>query len=125
MQCFYGLRLSQLGTPALSWRRLEVLLTQLPAHCALHRSERGLEAAWGLSEHLLASIVDALNAANWQRGGDPKAKRPKPVERPGIEPEGVQIGSDVRPLPDVQALFERRRMMQAAAAEREGVTDGD
>ena len=39
------------------------------------------ESLWGVTEHLLAAAVDALNAANWQRGG--KGQRPKPIRRPG------------------------------------------
>lgn len=42
--------------------------------------------SWGIPEYLLAAAVDALHAANWQRGGG-KGKRPKPIPRPGLEPE--------------------------------------
>lgn len=28
-------------------------------------------------------MIDALNAGNWQRGGDKKVTRPKPLPRPG------------------------------------------
>jgi hypothetical protein len=34
-----------------------------------------------VSEHLLASVLDALNGANWQRGGG-KGSKPKPTQRP-------------------------------------------
>lgn len=39
---------------------------------------------WSTEAHLLASIYDALAAANWQRSGG-KGKRPKPIERPGMK----------------------------------------
>lgn len=41
----------------------------------------GDAARWGITEHLLASAVDALHGANWQRGGG-KGSRPKPINRP-------------------------------------------
>jgi len=40
-------------------------------------------SAWGDQEHLLALIVDVLQAANWQRGGNARAPKPKPLPRPG------------------------------------------
>lgn len=49
---------------------------------------------WGLQEHLLAAAVDALNGANWQRGGGKERDRPKPVQRPGIkQPETTGKGA--------------------------------
>ena len=38
---------------------------------------------WTVDQHLLASIVDLLAAANWQRAGNRKNPRPKPLPRPG------------------------------------------
>lgn len=38
--------------------------------------------AWETTDHLLAGILDALRAGNWQRGHG-KGSRPKPVKRPG------------------------------------------
>ena len=43
----------------------------------------GEPASWQANEHLLANIVDLLNAANWQRGGNKNAPQPEPIERPG------------------------------------------
>jgi hypothetical protein len=40
-------------------------------------------AGWTITDYLLAAAVDVLQAANWQRQGDDKAKRPLPVPRPG------------------------------------------
>lgn len=80
-----GLRLSWLGTDALTWRDLHVIVRQSPAGSAIHRAHAGPDHIWGLHEQLLAAIFDSLAVANWQRGGDEKAKRPEPLERPGVK----------------------------------------
>lgn len=43
-------------------------------------------------------VVDVLNVANWQRGGDSKVPRPKPLTRPGIGP---------KPIPNLHERLER------------------
>jgi hypothetical protein len=44
---------------------------------------------------MLANVVDLLNAANWQRGGDKRARRPKPMPRPGDGDGEIQrFGAD-------------------------------
>lgn len=70
-----GLDLRRLGTPDLTYRRLKVAVDGL----------RRADAEWSTTDHLLALIADHLAAANWQRGG--KGPRPKPIKRPGYEPE--------------------------------------
>lgn len=80
--------LADLAGPRLSWRRLGVLIRQLPREAATTRAAAGEAAAWGDAEHLLASIVDVLNAANWQRSGKQNAPRPKPLPRPGVKKPG-------------------------------------
>ena len=65
----------------LSPRRLLLFIEQLPPGSAVDRSIRGQCATWTISDYLLARAVDALEAANWQRGGG-KGSRPKPVQRP-------------------------------------------
>lgn len=42
----------------------------------------GNNAAWSSEAHLMANVIDLLQAANWQRGGDNNAPRPKPIARP-------------------------------------------
>lgn len=41
----------------------------------------GEDRAWTVEAHLMASAVDALHGANWQRG-DGKSKKPDPIPRP-------------------------------------------
>jgi hypothetical protein len=40
----------------------------------------GQQSSWGVTDYLLANIIDILAGANWQRSG--KGKRPKPFPRP-------------------------------------------
>lgn len=40
------------------------------------------ESQWTTTDHLLAGVLDALNGANYQRGGG-RGSKPKPVPRPG------------------------------------------
>jgi hypothetical protein len=44
----------------------------------------GEGAEWGITDHLLANVVDVLAIANWQRGGG-KGSRPPRVPRPGTK----------------------------------------
>jgi hypothetical protein len=86
-----------LGTPRLTWRRLGVLIRQLPPTSATWVSREGGDALWGLTEQLLAAVVDALNLGNWQRAAAGAAKgqqpkRPSPIARPGVKPEGRTFG---------------------------------
>jgi hypothetical protein len=79
-----GLRRSWLGTEALTWRDLLVIVKQSPTDSAIHRSMAGPDHIWGLQEHLLAGMFDVLTVANWQRGGDENAKKPERLPRPGV-----------------------------------------
>jgi len=79
-QQFYGLRLGECG-----FSRMSRLLRQLPDEARLWRrlADQQPRAAgtpdvsgWSLSDQLLATIVDELAIANWQRGGGKKQHRP-------------------------------------------------
>lgn len=73
-----------------------MLVTNLPADCTTATLQRGVEdSAWGLTEHLLAAVVDVLQVANWQREqlhSKSKVKPPKPLPRPGVQDETVRHG---------------------------------
>jgi hypothetical protein len=90
---------ADLGTMRLTWRRLGILVRNLPAESATLRAMHGHAADWSVTDHLLAAVVDVLQGGNWQRGGG-KGKRPKPLERPK----------------SAQVMRERRRRMEEMAA---------
>ena len=85
---FWNLDLHRdLGTHRLSWRRLSVLIANLPKESATVREMLGAQfVEWSTTDWLLAGVIDVLQGANWQRGGG-KGSRPKPVERPKSLPE--------------------------------------
>lgn len=69
--------------------------------------------AWSTSDYLLATAVDYLAGANWQRGGG-KGRRPRPVERPG-KTQRTRMGK-ARPLAEAQEILARWRAGQLAGA---------
>ena len=87
-----GLHLTDLGTPALTWRDLIVFLRQAPRTSAYTRAREPERASWGVTDYLLATIADALAVANWQRASQGRrapGPRPKPIPRPGAEEKQV------------------------------------
>ena len=78
-----GLRLRWLcdGTDRLNWRDVQVVILEADQGSAIARYELGESAFWTVDTHLLAGVLDALNGANFQRGGG-KGKKPTPVPRP-------------------------------------------
>lgn len=103
----------------LSWRRLLVLVERLPADSATARAMHGEAADWSLTDHLLASVVDALHVANWQRteDGAKGRRRPRPLPRPGVSDGRVVTGRGGGMAPDE---------LQARLAEMRGaVPNGD
>lgn len=57
-----------------------MLAANLP-HGAMAWLALGLDSGWSVEAQLTALALDALNGANWQRGGG-KGSQPKPVDRP-------------------------------------------
>ncbi|KGM18144.1 hypothetical protein MA47_09655 [Corynebacterium auriscanis] len=70
------------GTDRLNWRDVAVVIRQADDKSAIARQSMGDAYGWGVGEYLLASAVDALHGANWQRSG--KGERPKPIPRPSV-----------------------------------------
>lgn len=65
---------------------------------ALHRAMNPDEWEWGVAELLLAEIADSGHVAAWQRGGGTKKDYPKPIPRPGVQPDSTVIGKGAIPL---------------------------
>lgn len=98
-----GLRLDDLGTLALSWRDLYVIVHSLGPSSALMRKVQPELAAWAsgmVLADLLAHAVDLLAGGNWQRAGKRTAPKPKPIPRPGKQAESTKYGSEPIPVKD-------------------------
>jgi hypothetical protein len=78
------------------------LIRYLPADSAVRRETED-NGGWSLTDHLLATTVDTLRGANWQRGGG-KGSKPKPLPRPGTRRE-VRHGFTERTPEEVHAYF--------------------
>jgi hypothetical protein len=100
-----GLRLRQLGTEALPWGDLHDYVRYGNTDTALALARHGATVLWGVTDHLLAVVADALHAANWQRGGG-KGMRPQPIQRPGVEGNTKTLGAEPIPAADFQAWWD-------------------
>lgn len=93
-----------------------MLIEHLPREAATTIAQHGPDAAWGLAEHLQAAAIDALQQGNWQRGGDPKAPRPKPFPRPGVVPDTTRHGATTLPPDKVAAWFHAMKSEEEVSA---------
>lgn len=86
-----------------SWADLRDLIQYQPATSALYRAMHPDEAPWGLSEHLLAVIADAVIAGNWMQSkdGQRNRNRPKPIKRPGVE-QDKKFGGKAEPVDTIR-----------------------
>lgn len=69
----------------LSLRKVHVLIAGLSRNSALSRARDPDGHAWGITDYLLASILDALHIGIWQRSGNAKAPKPPAVYRPSVK----------------------------------------
>lgn len=74
--------------PSVSLRRIHVLLTRLPAGSV---PAADTPAAWTIESHLLAGLIDSMNALIFvtlkAHGGRPT--RPRPMPRPGARTQAT------------------------------------
>lgn len=99
-----GQRVRNVGTLAFTWGDLWDFCHYAPSSSNLAYELHGTAVVWTVTDHLLAAAVDALNAANWQRGGG-KGSRPKPITRPGTQTEN-KIGRDPVPIKDFDSWWD-------------------
>lgn len=102
----------------MTWRRLGVFIRNLPPSSATLREIHGPMVAWGVTDYLLANVVDQLAGANWQRGGG-KGRRPKPLPRPKSEQEARERRERMA------RGMERMRAKHAEWVERKGLERGE
>lgn len=100
------MRLDWLGTEALSWRDLKVIITQSPQDSAIARSVDPELSQWDLTSHLLAMVGDYLAWIAWSKttDGEKGRRKPKPIPRPGVEPDEDTrtFGSDPVPIDELE-----------------------
>lgn len=90
-------------------RKATVLALQLPSG-AQTWVECGFDSAWTLADYLSAATFDALNVGNWQRAGDAKKPRPKPIPRPADARKSVRAADRNERM--ALRLLERKRAAQ-------------
>jgi hypothetical protein len=88
----------------LSWADLRDVIKYQPASSALYREMHAEDAPWGLSEHLLAVLADAVIAGNWMqsRDGQKNKNRPKPIPRPGVVPDKKKFGGNAESIDTIR-----------------------
>jgi len=98
-----GLRLRWLGTDLLTWRDLLVIVQNTFTDTALYRAMNPDSWQWSLSDHLLAVVADAVITGNWMQSkdGQRNRNRPKPIPRPGQEPQDKTYGSGALELDEM------------------------
>lgn len=99
----------------ISWRDLKAVINQRRDDSALSRSFDP-DWRWTPQMHLLAGIFDQLAGANWQRGSGKKKDMPKPLPRPGVEPEVKHHKPTAVPLDEFKRRREARRQARVKAA---------
>ncbi|MCP3801856.1 hypothetical protein NLX83_21555 [Allokutzneria sp. A3M-2-11 16] len=97
-QAHYRLDLSDVLRPdsGLTPRRTLLLAEHLPSGSATVAALLGgpEHREWSTLAHLLAALVDATQAGNWQRGGG-NGKRPRPITRPRPRRAGARAARAV------------------------------
>lgn len=90
----------------LTWGELEerytifeaaALIIHLPRDSAVMQADGGKDAVWGLTDHLIALLLDEVRYGLWRLGGS-RGQKPKIIPRPGVESEGktTTVGTPTR-----------------------------
>lgn len=67
------------------------------------------ESDWGLTEHLLAGVLDQLRVADWRSIGDKRNPFPDPIPRPGVESTTKTHGAGSMSIEDLEARLRARQ----------------
>lgn len=100
-----GLRLRWVGSDSLAWHELYAVIKNLGHGTAFHRYHNPEHQEWDIYAMLLADVVDTLRAANWQRANDRKSNYPKPIPRPGVEPDTQKFGGKPVSIEEMNELL--------------------
>lgn len=134
-----GLRLEWLGTPALSWRDLLVIIHQAMVirsqesaiwHAMVPKADDPIwstpqegppridPSRWGLDQHLMAALVDGIRALIWQKTEDGHKGRnaPEPWPRPGLTAGSSASSGSAVPIDEMEAWLAKRNPAQHHAA---------
>lgn len=76
-----------------------MILRQSGEDSSFVRALRGHD--WTRAELLAAEQVDLLAVSAWQRGSGKRKDYPKPIPRPGHEPESTTYGSGALPIDEM------------------------
>lgn len=68
-----------------TWRALLAMIKYSQRTSAVAREALGAEASWSVTDHLLAGVLDYSALIAWLNSDTKKNKRPKPIQRPGVE----------------------------------------
>ena len=68
-----------------TWRALLAMIKYSQRTSAVVRETFGAEASWSVTDHLLAGVLDYSALIAWLASDTKKNKRPKPIQRPGVE----------------------------------------
>lgn len=87
-QRYYGMRLSDAVSGAVSPRSCLALTANLPETSAFVTAARGgrEHTGWNTTAYLLACLIDSVNMTTWAvnaQNAKRKPSKPKPFERPG------------------------------------------
>jgi len=82
-------------------REVAAWAVHLPEDSATFRAVYPDRGPWGLSEQLLAEAVDTLHWLQWAKTVDGSKNRnhPRPIPRPGVEPEREKKTYGTQPVP--------------------------
>jgi hypothetical protein len=102
-----GRSLDDLGTRRLSWLDLAAVVVHAPPGNAIAREIAPDASGWTITDYLLSAVVNTLAIANWQRAGDERAPRPKPILPPGVDdPASEGFGSGAIPISEFDAWWD-------------------
>lgn len=112
-QRYYGMRLSDAVSGAVSPRTALAYVEHLPEDSAFVVAVRGgrEHMGWGTTAYLLACLIDSVNMTTWAvsaANAKRKPSKPKPFERPGQRKRSVRAAAMIKNNPRAMPIPEHR-----------------